>query len=185
MNCYVLQVAPREEEKTEAHIAGLLPRHFYGSCFHPTRVIRKKFHGKWVEVREKLLPGYVFLTTENMENLYPYLNKIPFFTKLLGTDLEYFVRLSEMEEQWLDMLLRQCEPVSAGDETRQVGLSQIDICEGNEIRIVSGPLKGMEGMIRKINLHKMIAEVEVPFMNGETVIHLGVEMVEQKQNSEV
>ena len=42
----------------------------------------------------------------------------------------------------------------------------------------------LEGMIRKINLHKMIAEVEVPFMNGETVIHLGVEMVEQKQNSE-
>ena len=184
MNYLVLQVTPREEEKTAAHIRKMLPADQYGQCFYPTRRMRRKFHGKLVEVCEKLLPGYVFVTAEDAKALYAQLKKIPLLTKILGRDLEYFVRLSEKEEQWLDLLLRQCEPAGAEDETRQVGLSQIDICEGNEIRIVSGPLKGMEGMIRKINLHKMIAEVEVPFMNGETVIHLGIEMVEQKQSRE-
>ena len=183
MNYYVLQVAPREEEKTELHIRRLLPDDRYGQCFHPTRLIRKKFQGRWTDVCEKLLPGYVFITTEDVEELYLQLKKIPLLTKLLGKDMEYFVKLSEKEEKWLDTLLgqnREAAAGKAGGEKHTVGLSQIDIQEGNKIRIVSGPLVDMEGMVKRINLHKMIAEVEVPFMNGSTVIHLGIEMVERK-----
>ena len=181
MNYYVLQVTPREEEKTELHIRRILPAGLYDQCFHPTRLIRKKFQGKWVEVHEKLLPGYVFVTTEDAKALYLQLKRIPLLTKILGKDMEYFVRLSGPEEEWLERLLKQSGAGSAkGNEKNEVGLSQIDITEGNQIRVVSGPLKDMEGMVKKINLHKMIAEVEVPFMNGSTVIHLGVEMVEKK-----
>lgn len=176
MNYYVLQVAPKGEEKAEAHIRTILPPDQCGQCFYPTRLIRKKYQGKWVDVYEKLLPGYVFVATEDAEALYQQLKKVPLLTKMLGREVEYFVRLSEQEEQWLDLLLRRY-----GKTDSMVGLSQIDIREGNEIRIVSGPLADMEGMIKKINLHKMIAEVEVPFMNGSTVIHLGIEMVERKK----
>ena len=182
MNYYVLQVAPKEEEKTEAHIRTIIPASLYDQCFHPTRLMRKKFHGKWVDVHEKFLPGYVFITTEDAQELYLQLRKIPLLTKVLGRDLEYFVRLREKEEQWLDLLLRQDGSGDAPEKNdkNEIGLSQIDVQEGNVIRIVSGPLADMEGMVRKINLHKMIAEVEVPFMNGSTVIHLGVEMVKKK-----
>lgn len=181
MNYYVLQITPREEEKTEAHIRKILPDDLYDQCFHPTRLMRKKFHGKWVEVHEKLLPGYVFVTTEDAEKLYLCLKRIPLLTKMLGRDLEYFVRLSGQEETWLDLLLKKNGQKGAA-EKNEVGLSQIDIQEGNEIRIVSGPLADMEGMVKKINLHKMIAEVEVPFMNGSTVIHLGIELIEKQKN---
>ena len=180
MNYYVLQVTPREEEKTELHIRRILPAGLYDQCFHPTRLIRKKFQGKWVEVHEKLLPGYVFVTTKNAEALYLQLKRIPLLTKILGKDMEYFAKLSEREEQWLDVLLRQNAGGNEPHGKNEVGLSKIDITEGNQIRVVSGPLKDMEGMVKKINLHKMIAEVEVPFMNGSTVIHLGIEMVEKK-----
>lgn len=184
MNYYVLQVTPREEEKIELHIRRMLPEGLYDRCFHPTRLIRKKFQGKWVDVREKLLPGYVFLTAEDANELYLQLKKIPLFTKLLGKDQECFVRLSEQEEAWLEQLFKQSAAGndSESGEKNEVGLSRIEIREGNEIRVVSGPLKGMEGMVKKINLHKMIAEVEVPFMSGRTVIHLGVEMVEKSGN---
>lgn len=182
MYYYVLQVAPKEEEKTEIHIRKMISEDLYDQCFHPTRVIRKKFHGKWVEVHEKLLPGYVFVTAEDAEKLYLQLKNIPLLTRILGKDMEYFVRLSGQEEHWLELLLKQSGAGNASNrnEKNEVGLSQIDITEGNQIRVVSGPLKDMEGMVKKINLHKMIAEVEVPFMNGSTVIHLGVEMVEKK-----
>lgn len=179
MNYYVLQVSPREEEKTETHIRKLLPEDIYSQCFHPMRIIRKKFHGKWVEVHEKLLPGYVFVTTEDAQAFYMQLKKIPLFTKMLGKDMEYFAQLTREEEKWLDSLLRRNGQGSMQGQN-EVGLSQIDIQEGNQIRIVSGPLVEMEGMVKKINLHKMIAEVEVPFMNGSTVIHLGIEMLEKK-----
>ena len=177
MGYYVLQVAPQEEQKTETHISKILPEELCSRCFHPTRLMRKKFRGKWVEVRERLLPGYVFVTTEDAKALYVHLKEVPFLTKMLGRDLEYFIPLTEREERWLDLLLKK-----SGDNGSdyEVGLSQIAVGEGNEVRIVSGLLKGMEGMIKKINLHRRIAEVEVPFMNGKTVIHLGIEMVEQK-----
>ena len=70
--------------------------------------------------------------------------------------------------------------MAADSQKYDVGLSQIRIDEGNEIRIVSGPLKNMEGMIRKIHLHRRMAEVEVPFMNQRTVIYLGIELLERK-----
>ena len=175
MNYYVLQVAPREEEKTETHIRKILHPDLYGQCFHPTRMIRKKFRGKWIEVRERLLPGYVFVTTEGAQELYTQLKKVPLLTRMLGIETDCFVRLSRQEERWLDRLM-------GASEKNEVGLSQIAFDEGNEVVIVSGPLKDMEGMVKKINLHRRIAEVEVPFMNGSTVIHLGIEMVEKKQD---
>ena len=41
----------------------------------------------------------------------------------------------------------------------------------------------MEGYIRKIDLHRRIAKVEVEFMNRKTVIHLGIEMVGKKRET--
>lgn len=175
MNYYVLQVAPREEEKAEAHIRKMVSSGLYDRCFHPMRLIRKKIHGRWIDVHEKLIPGYIFVTAENAEILFVELKKIPLLTKLLGGDLEHFTRLSEQEKRWLNLLM-----FHGGDDNSEIGLSQIDVREGNEIRIISGPLMNMEGMVKRINLHKMIAEVEVPFMNDSTVIHLGIEMVETK-----
>lgn len=179
---YVLQVAPREEEKTEKHIMEILPDCLYGECFHPTRLMRKKFHGQWKNVREKLLPGYVFITTENAQELFLHLKEVPLLTKIVGRDMEYFIRMPEQEEQWLEKLMRRCsteDTALTNGQEYELGLSQIDISEGNEIRVISGPLKDLEGMIKKINLHKRMAEVEVPFMGGCTVIHLGIELVER------
>ena len=61
----------------------------------------------------------------------------------------------------------------------EVGISKIAVEEGNQIRILSGPLKDLEGQIRKVNLHKRIAEVEMEFMGSRSVVYLGVEMVER------
>ena len=64
---------------------------------------------------------------------------------------------------------------------QEVSISKVRIDEGNEIRIISGPLKHMGGMIKKINLHKRMAEVEIEFMNRRTVIYLGIELLEKKE----
>ena len=49
------------------------------------------------------------------------------------------------------------------------------------VTILSGPLKDMEGYIKKIDLHRRIAKVEVDFMNQKTLLHLGIEMIEKKE----
>ena len=61
----------------------------------------------------------------------------------------------------------------------EVQISRVSVSEDDKITILSGPLKNMEGCIKKIDLHRRIAKVEVDFM--KTVIHLGIEMVEKRR----
>lgn len=64
----------------------------------------------------------------------------------------------------------------------KVDISRIRVGEKGLIRIVSGPLKNLEGQIRKINLHKRIAVVEAEFMGNKSQIHLGIEIIEGNEN---
>ena len=71
---YVLQVAPGMENQTEILIKEQVRKSTYGSCFHPLRHMRKKFHGEWKDLYEKLLPGYVFITSDCIRNSGVYQN---------------------------------------------------------------------------------------------------------------
>lgn len=173
---YVLQVASGKETDTEAYIMKRVSAELYSSCFHPVRCVRKKFRGEWMDKYEKLLPGYVFMNSKNAEDLYLALKSIPMLTKFLGWNPECVTALTEQEVKWLEALVSTDRD---GRTSGEVSLSQLEVNENDEIRILSGPLQNMEGMIKRINLHKRIAEVEVEFMGRMTVIHLGIEMVEK------
>ena len=166
---YVIQVAPRAEAKTEALIRARLDAGLYGRCFHPLRHVRKKFRGQWRDMHEKLIPGYVFLTAPSALELYEGLRLVPALTKLLGkNDGSLFVPLPPEEAQWLEKV------TAGGDEAK---LSLVSVSEGDAVTVVDGPLKDLEGCVRKIHLHRRVAEVEVDFMGRKTVIHLGIELV--------
>lgn len=174
---YVIQVAPGKEEDVEMHITERVPEGLYSSCFHPMRHVRKKFRRKWRDKHEKLLPGYVFIDSEEVHELYLALRRIPMMTKLLGWDEKCIPALTERETAWLEKLISIGQDGSINGD---VSLSQVEVDENDEVKILSGPLQDMEGMIKKINLHKRIAEVEVEFMGRKTVIYLGIEMIEKK-----
>lgn len=174
---YVIQVAPGKETDVELYIAERVAEELYSSCFHPVRRMKKKFHGKWTDKYEKLLPGYVFISSENAEDLYLELKRIPLMTKILGWHPEYITALNAQETEWLEKLV--CAR-GGGKITGEVALSKIEVKEHDEVRVLSGPLADMQGMIKRINLHRRIAEVEVEFMGRMIVVHLGIEMVEKK-----
>ena len=188
---YVLQVTPGEEEKTEALIMAILPGDLYGECFYLTKHMRKKFHKRWVNTQEKLLPGYVFIATENVEEVFLELKKVPMLTNILGRDGGSFSELSMCDAKWVEKIkkvgvrktIKNKETGNIYGSWYEVGLSQICVNKNNQIKIVSGPLKGIEGIVKKINLHKRIAEVELEFMKRRTVIYLGIGMLE-KENYE-
>ena len=122
----------------------------------------------------------VFISSDFVRELYLELRKVPVLTKLLGKDEELFVALHDEETQWLEELI---SPEQQEIGSVEVGLSQV-LAEEDRITVLSGPLKHMEGRIKKINLHRRIAEVEVEFMNRKTVLFLGIEMVgKAKQES--
>lgn len=173
---YVIQVATGTEDRVEEQIKVMLKSELYGSCFHPMRRVKRKYRGEWKEVQEKLLPGYVFITSNCIQNLYQEMKHVPIFTKLLGKEEEQFIPLPEHEVKWLERIM---EP---SDQSMEVRLSQVSVEEDNMITILSGPLKNVEGYIKKIDLHRRIAKVEVNFMNRKTMIHMGIEMVKKKED---
>lgn len=174
---YVIQVASGMEERAEEQINVVVDRRLYDRCFHPMRHMKKKLRGERRELHEKLLPGYVFVVSDSVKELYQELKHVPAFTRMLGKDAEQFIPLPKEEVEWLTRIMQ-----TAGDGM-EVDLSQVSVSEDDVITILSGPLKSMEGYIRKIDLHRRIAKVEVEFMNRKTVIHLGIEMVGKKRET--
>lgn len=168
---YVLQVTSGTENRVEEQIRAMVEKKLYERCFHPMRHMKKKIRGEWKELHEKLLPGYVFITSNRVKELYLELRRVPSITKLLGKDGEHFTALSSHEVEWLTQIMG----TAAGNT--EVPISRISVSEDDLVTILSGPLKDMEGQIKKINLHRRMAEVEVDFMNRKTVLYLGIEMV--------
>lgn len=171
---YVIQVATGTEDRVEEQIRILIENKLCDSCFHPMRRVKKKFQGEWKELHEKLLPGYVFITSSCIQQFYKELRRIPALTKLLGKEEEQFTPLSKDEVEWLKKIME------SSNQNMEVQLSKVFVSEDNEITILSGPLKNMEGYIISYDLHRRIAKVEVDFMNRKIVIHLGIEMVGKK-----
>ena len=169
---YVMQVISGQENRAVLLIDKLAEEGMLERCFVPMRRLKKKFHGEWSEVTEKIFPGYVFLITSQPVLLYEELKKVPILTRILGRSGEYFTPLAEAEVQMMEKL---------NGKGAEAGLSTIAVEEGSQIRILSGPLINLEGQIRKVNLHKRIAEVEMEFMGNRTVVHLGIEIVKKKE----
>ena len=117
-------------------------------------------------------------------------------------DGDYFQALTERETDWLRRLMgqgskgsvnnraenervgieraRKCQiqfDKSSGNIGHTVELSQVGFDENDQVIILSGPLKDLQGQIKKINLHKRIAEVEMEFLGRKTLFHLGIELL--------
>ena len=163
---YVVQVRTGTEEniriQCEKHMSGeVLER-----CFIPYYEEAKRIRGNWTTLEKVLFPGYVFIITEKLERLYEQLHKVIGLTKLIGTGRE-IVPLCAEEIAFIQEI---------GGENQVVEMSE-GVIEKSNVRITSGPLMGMEGMIKKIDRHKRKAWLEVPMFGRVQTVQVGVEIV--------
>jgi len=174
---FVIQVTSRKENKILEKIKKVISDSFYDDIFIPTRIRQKKVQGRWLDYEEVWFPGYIFVETNKPSELARELRNIGDFTKIVGFKEKEEVRyipLSEMDSNKIDRLLNR--KVHALNST--VELSKINIEAGQQIRIISGPLLGLEGTVVKYNLHKRIATIEIVFFNEVTKVNVGIELVE-------
>ena len=163
---YVVQVRTGTEEsiriQCEKHMSGeALER-----CFIPYYEESKRIRGNWTTLEKVLFPGYVFIITEKLERLYEQLHEVIGLTKLIGTGRE-IVPLCAEEIAFIQEI---------GGENQVVEMSE-GVIEKSNVRITSGPLMGMEGMIKKIDRHKRKAWLEVPMFGRVQTVQVGVEIV--------
>ena len=173
---YVVQVAPRGEQKIVNLIKCGVPKEICSECFFPMRDIRRKIRGEFMNYREKMFPGYVFVEAENPERLRKEMQNIPHLTKMLGVNYDAdaetfdFIALSADEVAWLTQIISK-------EDGGIVPLSRVSVNEQGIVQILSGPLEHLENQVLKFDLHKRIAKVRVKFNGKIVVLHMGIEIV--------
>ncbi len=163
---YVVQVRTGTEESILLQCQRKVSTTVLERCFIPYYEEKKRFQGKWTTQKKVLFPGYVFVITETIEELYQQLKTIVGLTKLLGTG-EDIVPLSEREVNFLR---------SFGGEKQVVEMSE-GIIEQSQIIITSGPLEGREALIKRIDRHKRKAYLEMEMFGRMQMVEVGLEIV--------
>ena len=163
---YVIQVRTGTEADIQRQCEKILSPGALERSFLPRCEQMKRYQGEWHKERKILFPGYVFLVCEDEEQLYHRLKKVIGLTKLIGTGREV-VPLAEDE---VDFLLE------FGKEEQIVAMSE-GIIEDDRVVVTSGPLKGHEGMIKKVDRHKRRAYLEVEMFGRKVETQVGLEIV--------
>ena len=165
MKWYALFVETGQEERLKQLINTVYPDEDI-KILIPKRKLKERRQGKTHEVVKKLFPGYVLIKTVMAINMYYRLSKLPMVYSILKDECEPVpIRDEEM-----------AEILALTSEGDTIGFSEV-YREGDRITVVSGPLKGLEGIIEKFDARKKRIKVRIQFMGKERRIDLGAHLV--------
>ena len=165
MAVYVIYTLAGKEKVVEQKIRELvlLPGE---DVYIPTYNRQKKIHGKYEIVTGILFPGYIFYETEDVSELRERLRMVLDVTKLLGSG-NFIIPLRDEEEV---LLYKLC----GKEHVLDVSTAYYEM---KEVRVIQGPLMGMEARIKKINRHKQTAVIEVEMLHRIMEITVGLEIL--------
>lgn len=171
---YVVQVKTGKEQQAIEDIMKNKPNDPNFEVFAPYRKALRKYRGVMKEVIERCFPGYVFVQTDNVKELFVQLYWTPGFTKLLGreADTNNFVPLDKDESRMIDILYN-------ASNNRVTEISNIEVKEGQQIRVLDGPLAllGLEAKIKKVNLHKRFVTIEYMMCGRLVTSDVGINII--------
>lgn len=166
MNWYAIFVEPGKEEFVQKHLKYYFDNKTLYSVVPKRKLIERK-NGNYCTVIRKMFPGYVLVKTKMSNCIYTRIKSTPNIIKVLGND-GYF---STIDNKEIEPILRLISNNEIIDE------SQVYINASNII-VKSGPLKGMEGIIKTIDKRKKRAKILLNFMNKEKIIDVAIEIIE-------
>lgn len=175
MNYYAMQVVTTQEGKFLRRAAYYMETNGLaggeaGRLIVPRRALTIRKRGVVKNTESPIFPGYVFLETESMApRMYWLLKRIEGFCRFLkdnhniepltGTDAELFLHF-----------------LSFGEVVER---SKVFFDEDNRIQVIDGPLKGLEGLIIKVDRRKCRAKVRLSLYDNSFPIDLGFDQIEQ------
>ena len=171
---YVLFVRTAYEER----VMDMLEKHLDCSIHKP--FIPKKVwpfvKGKDVKKEIKIcFPGYVFIKSQ--------MNSINFIQDVfpvIRTFKEVFYFLHYGEDKY-DITLRpdECRSIECLINPEFSMDSSIGFIEGDRVKVISGPLLGMESKIVKINKRKRTAVIDIDILGAKRHVTLMLEIIEK------
>lgn len=168
MEYYVIQVKTRGEGKYLKRAEQVL-QCIDAKLLWPRRNLKIRRKGEWENIVSPIFPNYLFLETGQF-NLYIFdsFKKIPGFYRFLQSN-NNIISLSKGDKETLTHFLSFGEIVDK---------SLVVFDKNNRIQVVSGPLKGMEGSIVKVDRRKGRVKVKLDLYKNSYLIDFGFEALD-------
>ena len=164
---YAIWTTTGAEGKLCEWIKDCISDSLYEDCFVPIVEQNRKFKGEWKIFKKPLFPGYLFVKTGE--------DKIMEFAKKLKNTLQFAMILST-EGKYTPIKESETYLIEGAYNNNGTLGTSIGMIEGDEIKIISGPLIGMEGAIRSINRHKRTAIIELKLFGRTSKLTIGLDI---------
>lgn len=139
-----------------------------------TAVFQEKYKsvcGKKSRIKAVIMPGYVFFEAPDDAGIVSHFPTIDIIRVLKGNDHDWQLTGNDDEfARWL-FSYQGCLKFSTAYR------------EGDRIRIISGPLKDMEGMITRVDRRGRSGQVTIKFNNRDVKLWLGFDLVDTLPNT--
>ncbi|XKK27598.1 antiterminator LoaP [Bacillus sp. CB62A.1] len=137
----------------------------------PKKTVPEKRKGNFEWVTRKLFPGYILINTEMDAKLYYKLKEIPncynFLNKFQDDNNIYFLEIPDQEITPIVQLLNEKGTIECSKA----------YLEDSTVKIKSGPLRGREGIIKKIDKRKKRAKLLLNFLGDTKMIDVGLTLI--------
>ncbi len=138
----------------------------------PIREMIERCMGRERTVRRPLLPGYLFVRTVMDEVLYFRIRSLAHVLKILGQRASGAGRLpTPVPAREMEIILR----LTRGGDL--ITFSRVH-CEGQTVKVASGPLVGLEGVIVGVNRRKHRVRIRISLEEAVHVIDIAAEFVD-------
>jgi len=171
---FAIQVSTGKEDSLIKLINERIDHSFFAEVFAPKRLVGRKINGEWTDKLINVFPGYIFVDTTEPKEFSGALYRMPQFAKLLGREesSDLFLSLGEDECVMIDFLCGK-------EDCRTLLKSGIYARSGKNVKVISGPLLGFRGNIKKVILHKKIAVVSFNLLNRTMDIYMPIEVLKE------
>ena len=167
MSIYVISVQPASEHDFLTIARKTLPAE-EAELYFPQRALTIRKRGRKREVLAPVFAGYVFLRSEEIsETVYRTVKRLPGFYRFLESNTN--IRPLDGEDLRLVTHFWRFGEV--------IGKSTVKLDEKSRIRVLSGPLEGLEGLIVKIDKRKQRAKVKLDLYSDSFLIDFGLELL--------
>lgn len=170
---YVIQTTSGQEHNCIELCKTKVDTELYDDIFVPMYVEKKRYNKKWHEALKVLFPGYFFIETDKIDEVYKALKSVERFTRILQ-NADAVSPITEQEQSFLKSIM---------DEDYVVSCSTGMII-GDKICITSGPLADHCGLIKKIDRHKRKAWIDVEIFGRLTPAEVGLEILTKLSEEE-
>ena len=180
MNYYVFQVLTGQEKKY-IHLAEYnfkvhhVPLEERGKIIWPQRKLTLRKRGKQKEKVAPIFPGYLFLNKDTLEpDIYWILKKTSGFVRFLKSNQNIQPIVGDDKKLLLHFL-------SFGEIVEK---STVWFDKNNRIRVINGPMKGLEGKILKVDRRKKRAKIKLSLYEESFKVDFGFDILEKVEDYE-